>query len=459
MKRKSHDPSFDPTPDQPLSLPTVAASVVDQLALVICWSRTEPARLGECAFVGRAPVALGRGGPRSDDSGPRAEFLAMRPGRNKPRPPLGAPNLSRYHLRLVTDQARLTFERHGKGPVVRDGLPEDFGHAAPGSTLFLANELLFLCERRPTSFPDSALSRTPDFTFGRADAFGLAGESPAAWRLREQIRFAAGSGAPLLVQGPAGAGKDLAARAVHAASAWRERSFVLLGGATLGRADLDALQARADAPFVVIDELADVPSEIQPFLARCIALTTSQPLPRTRIVAMSTTGLPSQEAPRPELASRFVLTIRVPGFEERTCDIPLVTRAILAEIAREQPEVGARFFEAWDSATLSGEPRLSPALVDRLLRHEWQAHARELTALLWTAMTTAKTSWVDLTPEVLAQLEATPSTHCDPATLDARAVQQALDDARGRVAVAARKLGLKNRWVLYRLMEKLDIVT
>jgi transcriptional regulator with GAF, ATPase, and Fis domain len=41
--------------------------------------------------------------------------------------------------------------------------------------------------------------------------------------------------------------------------------------------------------------------------------------------------------------------------------------------------------------------------------------------------------------------------------LDASAIRQALDASQGRVVVAARMLGLKNRWVLYRLMEKLDI--
>lgn len=459
MTRKINDPSFDPTPDHALELPDVMGRSVDALALVIAWTRTEPARLGECAFIPSGSSVLGRGGARPDDHGKRVEFVAMRPSAQAPRPPLAAPNLSRRHLRLSPEHGRLAFEREGKGPVILDGEPVDSGHASPGSTLLLSNELLLVCERRPTALPESPLARTPDFAFGHADRHGLAGESPAAWRLREQIRFAAGSGAPLLIQGAAGTGKDRVARAVHSASAWRDRPLLALGGATLGRADLDALQARTDAPFVLIDELGDVPAEVQPLLARFIALTNSQPLPRARVVAMVTTGASPNERPRHELASRFVLTIRVPGLDERIADIPLVARTILAGIAADQPEVGARFFEGWDPDTRTGEPRLSPTLVDRLLRHAWSAHARELMTLLWASMTTTRSAWLDVTPEVQAQLDASSASFADPAALDADTVRQALDEAHGRVAVAARALGLKNRWVLYRLMEKLDIST
>ncbi len=461
MPKKRTDHAFDPTPEQPLGIPAPISNAVEALAFVIVWSRTEQRRLGECAFIPPKDVLVGRGGVRPDDPTERLAFAAMRPGRVVDGGPLAAPTLSRVHVRVAATADGVVFERTGKGPVEQDGHRAEHGHTPPGSTLLLANELMLMCDRRAVQLPDASLARTPDFAFGTSDPVRITGETAATWRLRDQIRFAAGSGAPVLVVGPPGAGKDLVARAVHAASSSRERPYVILGGATLTRADLDALQARTDAPFVVIDEVSDVAPDVQPFLARLIALTSSQPPPRLRIVATNTLPLsvPSgnHETVRADLASRFILTVRVPGLDERRVDVPLIARSLLREIAAEQPEIGLRFFEGWNGH--DGEPRFSAAFVDRLVRHKWQAHVRELTSLLWTSMTTATEAWLDATPDVVAQLEASPSevTFQDPNLLDEAELRDALDHANGKVAVAARNLGLKNRWVLYRLMERYDI--
>ena len=476
MQRHRPDPSFDPTPDQPLGIPVPTSTVVDAYALTIAWSRTEPHRVGECALVPQRAAIIGRGGPRPEDEGERSAFAAMRPGKVEAGGPLAAPTLSRVHVKIAAVQDGIVFERTGKGPVELDGMRADSGLVTPGSTLLLANELLVVCDRRAAQIPDSSLTRTPDFQFGRSDSLRITGESAVTWRLRDQIRFAAGSGAPVLVLGPPGAGKGLVARAVHSSSAGRERPYLVLGGATLTRSDLESLQARTDAPFVVIDEVSDVAPEVQPFLSRLIALTSSLPPPRLRIVATNSaplvvashvmsagpggsSGLAGPaESIRADLASRFILTVRVPGLDERRADVPLVARAILREIAAEQPEIGLRFFDAWQPDALSGEPRLSSTLVDRLLRHRWQAHVRELSAILWTAMTTATEAWLDATPEVMGQLEASPDTSfSDPNRLEEAVVREALEAAHGKIAVAARVLGLKNRWVLYRLMERLGI--
>lgn len=474
MSRRRPDPSYDPTPDAPLGIPVPTTTAADALALVIAWSRTEPERVGERALIEPRSMVIGRGGPRPEDNGPRVEFAAVRPGRTLTRGPLGAPTLSRLHARLWADHEGVEFVRTGKGHVELDGVRVDDGQLGPGSTLLLANELLVVCERRPAQPPDAALARTPEFPFGDTDPSGITGESAMTWRLRDQVRFAAGSAAPLLVLGAPGSGKDLVTRAVHSASAHRDRPYLVLGGATLTRADIDALQSRDDAPFVVIDEVGDVAPEVQPFLSRLISLVGSQPPPRLRIVATNSAPLnalphaaaaapgaaPPTDPVRADLASRFIHLVRVPGLDERRSDVPLLARALLREIAAEQPEVGQRFFDDWSARAHLGAPRLSPALVDRLVRHRWHAHVRELTALLWTAMTTASEGWLDATPEVLAQLDAIPDPgFADPGRLDADAIRDALERAHGKVAQAARLLGLKNRWVLYRVMEKLDIRT
>ena len=67
--------------------------------------------------------------------------------------------------------------------------------------------------------PDGPAAAAVDFEFGEADRHGLVGESPAAWALRAAIEFAGRAPAHVLVHGPSGTGKELVARAIHAASA------------------------------------------------------------------------------------------------------------------------------------------------------------------------------------------------------------------------------------------------
>lgn len=459
MSRQRTDPSFDPTPEGPIGLPGDSRARAETLALVLAWSRTEPHRVGECLLVPDHPVLLGRGGPRSDDPHPRVTLAQVRPGLTSPRASAHGPNLSRRHALISPEGDRLRVERIGKGPIVIDGEARDLFSFDAGQTLLVADELLFVGERRLSSLPVPPLAQSTDFPFGGPDRFGLTGETAATWRLRDQLRFVAGSGSPLLVTGPPGVGKELVARAVHKASAARERPFVMVGGATLTRAELDALTARTDAPFVVIDEVSEVPLEVQAFLARYIAHALSLPLPRPRLVATMASqksGARSMSL-RPDLGSRFVMTLHVPGLDERIADIPLLARALLIEIASEQPEIAQRFFSAPTEASPFGEPHLTARLVDRLLRHRWTAHTRELLAVLWAAMTSASRAEIDATPEVLRQLTTLDDTFSDPMAIDAETVRQALEASHGKVVVAARALGLKNRWVLYRLMERLDI--
>lgn len=474
MARSRSDSVFAQTPDHitsQLATDVLSEAAPEVPALVIAWSLSEPSRVGEVAlFEDHGVRLIGRGGPRADDGDPRLSFFRQRPGVFERQPALVGASLSRRHVRLTPDADGICVERLGKGSMTLDGEPTDNGFLRSGGTLMLSSELLLVCERRPSRMAASAAPPTP-FEFGASDPSGLTGESPATWRLRDQARFVAGAGSPLLIHGASGTGKEAVARAVHHASAWRERPFVLLGGATLSRAELEQVQLRTDGPFVVIDELADVPAELQPHLSRTINHTSSMPLPRPRIVATSTSlndqAMPSSARPapdnvRPDLLSRFILSLRVPGLEERRSDIPMLARAILKGIALEQPEVARRFFSPAPGSDggeghPEGEPRLSPRLIDLLLRHRWQANVRELTALLWGAMTTAVAPYLDATPEVVAQLRDASESFSDPNALDERAVRQALEAAQGRVVVAARLLGLKNRWVLYRLMEKLDI--
>jgi len=195
-----------------------------------------------------------------------------------------------------------------------------------------------------------------------------------------------------------------------------------------------------------------VPGEVQNALVRYSARVMTREPPRARIIA---TTARNQDKVRPALSGRFPLTLRLPDLDDRRADIPLITRALLKDMAREQPDIGVRFFEHWGEHD-APEPRLSPAFVTRLVLHDWAGSVRELSNVLWRAVMSSPDSFLDVTSEVELLLGSRPRT-VDPGEINAEAVKQALTAANGRVTLAARNLGLKSRFQLYRLMDKFDI--
>lgn len=421
----------------------------DVPALVIAWSLREPHRIGEsCIFVddgvGRV---IGRGAGNPEDVEPRAAFVAIRPGHSDPSGPLEGHTLSRRHAVVTRMGELLSVERVGRGAMTLDGDAADACDLVDSSTLLLANEVLFICDRRPRELGGSV---PVSFPFGAPDPQGLVGETPAFWWLRERIRFAAGTSASLLVTGAPGSGREAVSRAVHALSAG-SRPLVAIDGSSLRADDLENLLRRDDAPTLLLDELSDVASDVQQALVRYAARVMTREPPRPRIIA---TTARNPDKIRPALSTRFPLTLRVPDLVDRRADIPLIARALLKDMAKEQPDIGARFFENWDSE--SPEPRLGPTFVMRLLLHDWAGNVRELSGILWRSVMSSAEGFLDVTPEVEQLLGSRPRA-VDPSDVSAELVKQALLNANGKVALAARSLGLKSRFQLYRLMDKFDI--
>ena len=140
-----------------------------------------------------------------------------------------------------------------------------------------------------------------------------------------------------------------------------------------------------------------------------------------------------------------------------------------------------RIFERRSGAR--SEPRIDSLLVDALVRHRYTHHLRELERLMWIALSTSHGSFLALTPELSAELrlaaaqesaaartglEAAPSRATSTAGNKATAtpgdtaagsigrseLEAALAQANGSVTEAAHRLGLKNRFALYRLIRQ-----
>jgi two-component system nitrogen regulation response regulator GlnG/two-component system response regulator HydG len=465
-------------PEQDLPWGKRPRMVRDVPALAIAWALEEPERVGEVALVTGAMV-LGRGPAQPEDSGPRATFVRQRPGESGGGSPLASSRISRVQLRVApTDGGGVEVTQVGKLAMFFRGAEVKKATLAPGDVLVLKNALVLMVVSRPTSF-EPLRGKTPEkFSFGRADAYGVVGESVAAWRLRDAVAFAAGSPHHVLVQGPSGSGKELAARAIHGLSPRAGKDLIARNAATFpeglvdaelfgtaknypnaGSAERAGVIGEADGTTLFLDEIGELPPPLQAHLLRVLDKDGEyQRLGESRVrksdVRLVAATNRTLDALKHDFAARMAVRVAIPGLEERREDIPLLVRHVLDRLAREMPDVAARFFEDVNGAKVA---RIEPALVEGLLLHRYTHHLRELDRLVWTAVSSSREGFLARTPEVETELRIEAPRAAGDADIDEATIRSALEAASDNVTRAAKALGLKNRFALYRVMKKYGI--
>ncbi|HET7502108.1 MAG TPA: sigma 54-interacting transcriptional regulator [Kofleriaceae bacterium] len=461
---------------------TSAGEPPEVLALVLAWSREEPSRAGEVALIEREQI-LGRGGKRPDDALPRTEFVQQRPGTRTVRPPLDSLHVSRAQLQLLPMGNALLISSIGLCPLVVNGERVERAEVRVGDTVQLEHELVFLVARRPVRMPPLRSARPGDLQpFGAADRFGFVGETPAAWALRDRLAFVARAEGHVLVRGASGTGKELCAAAIHGLSSRVGRSMVSRNAATFpdglvdaelfgnaknypnpGSAEREGLIGEADGTTLFLDEIGELPQALQAHLLRVLDHRGEyQRLGESRMRSADLRVVAATNRAVSELkhdfAARFTLEVEIPPLSARAADVPLLVRHLLSRAGASNEDVRRRFFEQRVDAL---EPRVDPALIDRLLRHELRSNTRELAQLLWQALAESSGDAVELTPGVVQRLSHVAPGSTTGATtsgeLDRSRIEAALSAAKGSVTRAARALGLKNRFVLYRLMKKVGL--
>ena len=309
--------------------------------------------------------------------------------------------------------------------------------------------------------------------FGKPDGLGIIGESVAAWKLREQIAFCGAADKHVLVVGPSGSGKELAGRAVHRLSTRSARAWVARNAATMpegvidaelfgnrkdypnpGMPERDGMIGQADGGTLFLDEIGELSPALQARLLRVMDEGEYQRLgddrARTadlRIVAATNRTV---EELKFDVAARLTLHVKTSGLNERREDIPLLTRHLINEAARESPALAGRFVE-------DGVPRVSAPLMDALVRHQYTVHVRELDSLLWRAMAAATGDRLERGPEVDAHLNLETGrapVREPPPIPEMSDVVDALEKTGGNQTAAAKLLGLPSRYAMYRLMKK-----
>lgn len=222
----------------------------------------------------------------------------------------------------------------------------------------------------------------------------MVGSSEPMQRLKERIQKVAATDLPVLIRGQSGTGKELVARAIHFLGPRSDHDFVpvnctvlpdslleseLFGhvsGAYTGAGEArQGLFARADRGTLMLDEIGDMPLELQAKLLRVLeegrirAVGSDQRQSvDVRIVAATHQNLSERVAAggfREDLLYRLeVLPIDVPPLRDRVGDIPLLVRHFIEQTRASHPEVSAQ--------------RFSKAALDALVGHDWPGNVRQL---------------------------------------------------------------------------------
>src|SRR6266481_3203761 len=229
----------------------------------------------------------------------------------------------------------------------------------------------------------------------------IVGESPVLKRALAQVELAAPAGTTVLLLGETGTGKELFARAIHNLSPRRDRTFVKVNCAAIPSGLLEselfghergaftgAINQKigrfelADRGTLFLDEVGDLPLELQPKLLRVLQEQEFERLGgnRTqrvdvRVVAATNADLSSRVAERGFRSDLFyrlnVFPIQIPALRERAEDLPLLVRYFVQRFSR-QLNKGVEYIPA--------------DAMDALAHYSWPGNVRELENLVERAV-------------------------------------------------------------------------
>ena len=301
---------------------------------------------------------------------------------------------------------------------------------------------------------------------------GLVGSSVGIEQVRDLIRRVAGSDASVLILGETGTGKELVARAIHAASPRLERPFVAFDCSTFAEGVLEselfghekgaftgADRRRvgrfelADTGTLFLDEVGDLALPVQVKLLRVLQDRSFQRVGGTETVRvdvriLAATNRDLQEAMRErrfreDLFYRLnVVTIHVPPMRERRQDIPVLVHLFLSRYGRRE---GERATE------------ITPEAVAALQGFSWPGNVRQLENVVHRATVLCRAGTVGVEDVAVELGERGPSGPLETdlrATLNAveqQLVERAVREHHGNLSAAGRALGIERNLLRYKL--------
>jgi PAS domain S-box-containing protein len=308
----------------------------------------------------------------------------------------------------------------------------------------------------------------------RAQFYDLLGKSAAMQQVYQHIRAVARVDSTVLIDGETGTGKELVARAIHAASHRKGKPFVAVNCAGLTESllssqlfghkrgaftgaieDHQGLFEAANGGTLLLDEIGDIPMTVQNQLLRVLQereiVRLGETRPRkidVRLLAATHRSLSDEVAKgnfRPDLFYRIrVARIAVPALRERREDVPLLAASFLAQFS---------------AAAGKQVTELSHEAVRLLMDHPWPGNVRELRSAIEFAVIRCVGAVIrpeDLPPEIFEPADFVSSIPGDPLNDEKARFLDALNRSRGNRALAARLLGI-SRATLYRRLADLNI--
>ncbi len=253
---------------------------------------------------------------------------------------------------------------------------------------FKADRLILVAER---ALEASRLKReVRDLKVRSGQASRIVGASVAVNQLRQTIERVAPTNARVMISGAPGAGKELSARTLHAASSRASGPFVVINAATItpetmeaelfgveggeGRVRRVGALEEAHGGSLYIDEVADMPKETQSRILRVLVDQNFQRVGGTarvhvdvRIISSSSRDLTEEIAAgrfREDLFHRLsVVPIRIPSLAERREDVP---------------ELISFFMEQISAATGLPRRRIAEDAMAVMQSHDWPGNVRQL---------------------------------------------------------------------------------
>ena len=169
------------------------------------------------------------------------------------------------------------------------------------------------------------------------DELPMVGKTPAMQALYRLVARVMNTDLPVLITGESGTGKSLIAKALHDFSDRRTLPFITVTGGDLSDLEGPArVLARVKGGTLLIDEIADVPDEVQARIVRMID-SPGEHSPRFMATSQASPGsLADGDQVRQDLYYRLSgASIAVPSLRERVEDIALLAEHFLARAERE----------------------------------------------------------------------------------------------------------------------------
>jgi DNA-binding NtrC family response regulator len=346
---------------------------------------------------GKLTVAKGTGSRREIEVGPEAVVV----GRNEACDlVLDDRKVSAVHMELVATERGVRVRDLGS----RNGT--FIGDTRVGEVYLTKTASLTLGE----SIVELAPSVTSEVEVSDIGGFGpLVGRSSGMRSVFDRLKKAAPTDLTVLVTGETGTGKELVAKAIHEASARANKPFVVVDcgaiPATLAESALfghergsftGAVDKRispfveADGGTIFLDELGELPLDVQPKLLRALAeqrvkavgSNSYRPV-NVRVVAATRRDLVREVNAgtfRSDLYFRVAqLKVELPALRQRLEDIPVLVRRMIEDLGGK---------DAYG--------RITNDSLERLMRHDWPGNVRELRNVVAVALAFSGDGAIDL---------------------------------------------------------------